>query len=348
MHQLGLVGWLASHNGTRNMPLVIGYHRVTDDYARKSVDHIPAMFISTKMLERQLDWLAGNFELVDPDRITELVEGTATAKRTPLLITFDDGYQDVYEHAFPILKRKGIPAIVFVVTDLVGTKGLQLHDRLYLLLEGLYPVVSASHFWWKTILEEAGITATTRTAPNHVPKSPETMMRALFTSQPRAKLERLIKILYRYTGIEDRLKEDLYTADWSMLGAMQRAGINIGSHTRNHALLTNESPAELKDELDGSRRTLAKMLGTDARHFAYPDGRFNKSVVEAVHAAGYRAAYTTCGHRDTNYPGLTIPRRLMWERSSVDPQGRFSRAVMRCQVSGVFDFAHTCRVDHVV
>ena len=46
-------------------------------------------------------------------------------------MTFDDGYRDVYEQAFPVLRRKGIPAAVFVVTDLVGRPFWQVHDRLY-------------------------------------------------------------------------------------------------------------------------------------------------------------------------------------------------------------------------
>src|SRR6185503_3039819 len=49
-------------------------------------------------------------------------------------ITFDDGYSDVYEYAYPTLKRKGIPAAVFVVTDLVGRDHWQTHDKLYYLL----------------------------------------------------------------------------------------------------------------------------------------------------------------------------------------------------------------------
>ena len=56
------------------------------------------------------------------------------ARRPLAAVTFDDGYRDVYDVALPVLARKGIPAAVFVVTDLVGTGRAQVHDRLYMLL----------------------------------------------------------------------------------------------------------------------------------------------------------------------------------------------------------------------
>jgi len=45
-------------------------------------------------------------------------------------ITFDDGYQDFYDHALPMLQRKGIPSAIFVMTDYAGTGQVPLHDRL--------------------------------------------------------------------------------------------------------------------------------------------------------------------------------------------------------------------------
>src|SRR5205085_1579779 len=50
-------------------------------------------------------------------------------------VTFDDGYRDVHEHALPVLKRKGIPAAMFVVTNLVGQPSWQIHDKLYHLMD---------------------------------------------------------------------------------------------------------------------------------------------------------------------------------------------------------------------
>ena len=134
--------------------------------------------------------------------------------------------------------------------------------------------------------------------------------------------------------------------DWAMLQEMQRAGIHIGSHTLSHALLTNESMGKVVAEVEDSRREITHRLGVPPLHFAYPDGRFDRSVVAAVADAGYRFGYTTCRHQEPACPTLTVPRRLLWENACLDGFGRFSPAVMSCQVNGVFDFAARCRVDH--
>src|SRR5690606_34436875 len=88
------------------------------------------------------DWIGQRYQFVSlDDMATHLKErqraGNKNRDKPIALITFDDGYQDVYLNALPILKRKGIPAGVFVVTDLVGTNRLLLHDELYLLLSGI-------------------------------------------------------------------------------------------------------------------------------------------------------------------------------------------------------------------
>ena len=90
------------------------------------------MLVSAKMLERHIDWLAKRFSLVSLDDIGLYLESGDSPRRPVAAITFDDGYSDVYHHGFPLLMRKGVPATVFAVTDLVGTGKMQLFDRLYL------------------------------------------------------------------------------------------------------------------------------------------------------------------------------------------------------------------------
>jgi peptidoglycan/xylan/chitin deacetylase (PgdA/CDA1 family) len=133
---------------------------------------------------------------------------------------------------------------------------------------------------------------------------------------------------------------------WEMLEEMQSAGMTIGSHTRSHALLTNESTEKMFEETARSRRDLEDRLRLKVEHFAYPDGRHNGDAAAAVAAAGYRFAYTTCRQRDPEYPLMTIPRKVLWEKSSVDYSGRFSPAMMACQMNWVFDLGSNCSHDH--
>src|SRR5438067_519489 len=117
---------------TRPSPFIVCYHRVVEDFGRSSRSAIPSMLISTGMLEKHIDWLAKRFSIVSLDDIGLHLAADRPFRRPAAAITFDDGYSDVYEYAYPLLKRKGIPAAVFVVTGLVGTGKPQIFDRLYL------------------------------------------------------------------------------------------------------------------------------------------------------------------------------------------------------------------------
>jgi hypothetical protein len=99
-------------------------------------------------------------------------------------------------------------------------------------------------------------------------------------------------------------------------------------------------------ELSESRRLLEENLGVPVRYFAYPDGSFDTAAIESVAKAQYQSAFTTCMHRDRRYPLLTIPRRVMWENTCTDSFGRFSPAILSCQVNGIFDPARRCQRHH--
>jgi peptidoglycan/xylan/chitin deacetylase (PgdA/CDA1 family) len=127
---------------------------------------------------------------------------------------------------------------------------------------------------------------------------------------------------------------------------MHRGGVTIGSHTRSHVSLPQESAETVAEELGGSRRELESRLGAPIVHFAYPSGGFTTSVVDAVAQAGYRFAYTACQHRAPGRLALTIERLLLWEGSSVDVNGRFSPAILDCQAQDLWPPSRKCARMH--
>lgn len=86
--------------------------------------------------------------------------------------------------------------------------------------------------------------------------------------------------------------------DGRLLGAselrrMQTAGMEIGSHTVNHAHLTQADDAALRAELVDSKIALENALGTEVGSFAYPYGEWDERCEAAVREAGYTRACTT-------------------------------------------------------
>lgn len=305
-----VVGSLA---GSTGVPVVIGYHRVVEDFEASASAAIPSMLVSRQMLERHLDWLGDRFRFVSLDEVGARLDGTDSSDDPVAAITFDDGYRDFYDHAFPLLKQKGFPAAVFVVTDLVSTTGVHTHDRLYLLLARRAEGRTLNQGELAGLLGKIGISM-----PGIVANTPYQATRTLLEALPQASIRRVVAALESETSISEDTFKPFHSLTWEMLDRIQRAGMTIGSHTRTHVLMTNESGERVVDEVTGSREAIERRLGTGVRHFAYPSGQFDPASVNAVANAGYRFGYSTCRHRDAAHPQLTVPRTFLWENSSRD------------------------------
>jgi peptidoglycan/xylan/chitin deacetylase (PgdA/CDA1 family) len=341
LHASGAAAGVAALTGARARPLVVGYHRVVEEAQAGLSATLPGMVVSRRMLEQHLDWIGRRWEFVSLDDLDR-----AGRRRPVAAVTFDDGYSDVYHNALPLLRRKGIPAAVFVVTDLVGTPCLPLYDELYLSVADAYargPEGSRSVDHLLVGLNGAVGRGEGRAALDRGPFAVTTL---LLDRLAQAQVRQALDELQSAGSRAPTFLPELRPLGWEMLAAMRDAGFVVGSHTRSHALLTHESPERVYDELAGSRTALERRLQVPVRHFAYPDGRWNAAVVAAVAAAGYHHAYTVCTHREPARPRLTVPRRMLWEGSCLDAGGGFSGAVLGCHACGVFDLVTRCAREH--
>jgi len=337
-----LIGSIAD---TGASSVVLGYHRVVEDFSAAARFSIPAMLISSRMLEEQLDWIGRRYRFVSLDELGRQLDRGGASGRPLAAVRFDDGYRDVYEVGLPVLKRKGIPAAVFVVTDLVGTGQAQVHDRLYMLLcraVGRWPdpAPALRQLLLELDLQLPGLDL------DRLAGEPRLAVATLLRTLSRDEVNRLCRALEDTVGTDGSTAAGTEPLSWEMLAAMVQAGVIVGSHTRSHAWLTQESSTAVLGEARGSREALERRLGVTVEHFAYPDGRFDATTVSAVARAGYRFAYTTCTHRDPRHPLLTLPRRMLWENSCIDAARRFSPAIMSCQVHGVWNLVSSCGQNH--
>lgn len=92
--------------------------------------------------------------------------------------------------------------------------------------------------------------------------------------------------------------------------SMQAQGHEIGAHSNTHADLTLSSPAELLNEVSGSKNTLENAGVNIISSFAYPYGNYNAAVIQALVSAGYeagRSAYPDSeNYKDTNKYELRV------------------------------------------
>ncbi|MGH9869401.1 MAG: polysaccharide deacetylase family protein [Candidatus Polarisedimenticolia bacterium] len=339
-----LMGRLA---GASNPTLVLGYHRVVEDFPTASRHAIPSLLVSRDMLERHLTWVARDHRFVTLDEAARALCGRTHPKQPLAAVTFDDGYADVHDHALPLLTRMGIPATMFVATDLVGTNRPLVHDRIYALLKrALNDPTRTTRDVLRQVSQRMGFPSL-QAAHGILSGDPLLATRAVLTSMPLGGIGHLARALEEEMGPADLGPDPPSPLSWEMIEALRAGGFTIGSHTRSHPFLTNETPARVVEEVRGSRARLQSHLRSAVKHFAYPDGRFDRTIVDAVFTAGYAHAWTVCHHRDELLPHLSLPRRLLWENACLGTSGRFSPSVMACCAAGAFDLLAPCRVQHV-
>ena len=334
---------VASWTGTKALPLVLSYHAVVEDVRAHVGRAILPSLIGLDMLERQLEWIGRRYRIITLDELGSQMERGEPFAQPSAAVTFDDGYAGVYHYALPLLKRKGIPAGIFIVTEATGGPDLQLYDKTYLLLEKVLPLLGHSEERFRRLLDAKDVHL--GDGRGRLDDAFRTM-RWLFTTLSQKKLRCAIEALETVCRIDDDDYPDMQSLDWEMVRTLADSGMTIGSHTQTHALLTEESVERVAEQTVGSMLTLRDKLKRPVAHFAYPDGRFNAAVVSAVAEAGYRFGYGTCLRRDPRYPFLTIPRTLLWERSCADAAGQFSPALMSCHAHRLYDLWSPCPHDH--
>ncbi|MDI6782285.1 MAG: polysaccharide deacetylase family protein [bacterium] len=97
---------------------ILAYHRVVPDPCLKSQHEI---WVDVKNFRRQMKLLAfRGFNTISLDMLAAAFKGIAQLPKKPIILTFDDGYQDNYLYAFPILKKYNFTATIFLVSGHIG------------------------------------------------------------------------------------------------------------------------------------------------------------------------------------------------------------------------------------
>jgi peptidoglycan/xylan/chitin deacetylase (PgdA/CDA1 family) len=220
-------------------------------------------------------------------------------------ITFDDGYRDNYEYAFPILKRLGLPATIFVTTGPVDSQAPLWHDTVF----DAFRRANAESVSFGGKVYALGTLAEKRFALK--------MFRAyLRTQEPAAwdkQIGRLVNEL-RLAGSAPAVAKKL---SWDEITEMARHDITFGAHTVTHPILTCVPLRDATFEIVTSKRTLEEHLGTPVRLFAYPNGGrndFNDTLKSVLRDAGFLCAVTILpGVNDAHTDPFELRRVELWD-----------------------------------
>jgi peptidoglycan/xylan/chitin deacetylase (PgdA/CDA1 family) len=278
----------------RDCLLVLTYHRVGDplecEYDRgvfsataeqfdEHVGYFKKSFAVSTLAEAQ--WMAAA-----PDRIRGI----------RVLITFDDGYLDNYEVAFPILRAHGVEATFFLTTGFVGTDRIPYWDQIaYLVRNSSRDSVVLNRGELRRIVLEG------RSRELAIAEALQ-----LFVLHGSDEPSRFVDELADACGLSVFRRGSRLFMDWAEAAALVQGSMAIGSHTHDHLSMSKLSFQAQVAQLTQSREVLKRNLGVDVKAFAYPYGSrdaFNGDTMAALEHCGYEIAFS-------NYGGISLSQTL--------------------------------------
>jgi peptidoglycan/xylan/chitin deacetylase (PgdA/CDA1 family)/CelD/BcsL family acetyltransferase involved in cellulose biosynthesis len=303
---IGHNGWLPKISWQKRVQgsaRIFYYHRVNND----NDPYFDA--ITTDLFEVHMRYLARHYKVVSLAEVHRHLEG-GDSNEMVVGVTFDDGYRDNYECAFPILKRYNIPATIFLTTGVLDSGELLWFEQLaeavkktgqeYIDLEIDIP----RRFWM-------------RNQPERLESNRRIfgLLRGFSDTDRRTWLADILGRLGR-PGDSER-KGKMLT--WDQVRLMNANGIDFGGHTVTHPFLSKLTPRQAEWEISECKRRIDEETQKPADFFAYPNGReedFAASNKELLRNAGYRGAVTTIwgmNYRTTDR--MEMRRGGPWENS---------------------------------
>jgi peptidoglycan/xylan/chitin deacetylase (PgdA/CDA1 family) len=270
------------------------YHRIG---SKKYEWAQPALDISA--FDRHLVYLRKNFTVIPLQELAERARKKELPTAAVAAITFDDGYKDFYQYAYPLLRKYNLPATIFLTAGHIDS------DKL---------------FWWDKIRYYI-----THCQTSTIELSGEGMIRIEGDLQRQLACEYLIS---RITVIDSQNQQSLLQQlreetrvedphgiarelilDWKEVRTMADDGIEIGAHTMTHPVLTQSTLNEADQEIVLSKKVIENKIQKPVLSFAYPSGFYNNEIRSIVCKSGFNCAVIV-GERVVDYEDNTfeLPR----------------------------------------
>jgi peptidoglycan/xylan/chitin deacetylase (PgdA/CDA1 family) len=271
------------------------------------------------------------FEFVSLGELTERLRQPAL--NHPLCcITFDDGWEDNYRCAWPVLQREHVPATIFLTTDYIDRDELLWHDGFHRLTAKLSPEhrrelngdLKERHGWIDPSMDATAL--------------PQMRQRlAKFATTEREQLA---------SALIDDLRHTLPQAAASLpsraflhsneILTMLQGGIDFGAHTVSHPLLTRIGDDQLTRELAGARQILEDRFKRPMTTMAYPFGNYDRRVIEGTARAGYIVGATSDPHpTPCGVDPLVLPRVGICEAMLSREPGQFDPSLFMLHMSAM-------------
>lgn len=265
------------------------FHRIIPDTNAKRVHNHLSLEITPEHLEKIINFfIKKNYNFLSMDQLYERFKKGIFPDKKFVVFTFDDGYRDNLEIAYPILKKYGIPFTVYIATGIPNKTAI----LWWYILEDMLLKLNAVQFSWneKNYLHYSRTSAEKEKAFELI----QSFIHQNFTLDNHLQL---FKTIFKGFLSDLAMYSGHLGMNWDEIRLLNKDPlVTIGAHTVNHFNLSKLPQKALEFEILESKIELEKQLGQPIEHFAYPYGKFSHASVrefECSYGLGFKTAITT-------------------------------------------------------
>lgn len=242
---------------------VLMLHRVTPE--RSNIEHNRRFEVTPEFLENLIaSYRSKGYVFVSLDEVSCMLAKRKRPESKFVCITFDDGFRDNYEVAFPLLKKLNVPFAIYVATDFYEKK---------------------AKLWWY-VLEDCV----------HDDNTLFNEMHHRLINLPPDEIVYVMEETFPQCGeVFVQMSEQL-TLDASQIVELAAEPLcTIAAHSVSHAKLDTLSYDEQYNEIAGSKHKLEELINRPVCHFSYPFGAYNADSLRIVKELGFRTVAKAWG-----------------------------------------------------
>ena len=245
------------------------YHMVSQGPVRHLKHY---RFLDPKTFESDLDYLSGRFEFVTYEELARRRATHILERRNPLILTFDDGFAECATVVAPLLRRRALRCVFFVITDLIDNRMLFRESAASLCIDA---VVRLPFDQVRSIMAESGLEHLLRPgAADDLDTSPDPRLVPLvrWLLEVRPGEATLVERLLARLGIDSReyLEKARPYLTSEQLRQLHADGFTIGAHSRSHQRLQELPRTDAEREIIESCRIVRDITGQASVPFAFP------------------------------------------------------------------------------
>jgi peptidoglycan/xylan/chitin deacetylase (PgdA/CDA1 family) len=324
LHRTGVLAGLVRSRRARCV--VLTYHGVVTR-SRENHAYLDDNFPDVRAFDQQMAYVARHYR---PVRLKDLLDCYQRGDPPPprsITVTFDDGFANNYTVALPILRRYGIPCTVFLTTGLIDDPSAQLWTERAARALILTARRSVS---LRVGGRQLCFALTSPAARDHAAIVVKGALKRMPPDERDLALEHVEDICGRPALQPDDAERYAFLS-WQQVRTMADAGVEFGSHTVSHPIVSTLQPAQVAAECTSSKKQIEAQINRECYSFAYPNGSaadFRPGDVDVLKSAGYRCAFTNEGVANGAAEDLFALKRVNIVR-------RFDMPMFEAALSGV-------------